>query len=273
MDAFLIVVEGAKPGKVRLKLPTIIGRSAEADVKVRNSQISRQHCEIYEFEGELAVRDLDSSNGTFVNAERITEPTFLGPGDELQVGPLTLRADYQPQAPESLDDTPADDALSADVATDAVAIDSVTTDKVAAGTMQAAHDETPAATAPDPTANHKDADQSVMDEQPITAESSDASISSVMRYNETDQGSFIGIEELGDAPALDDPSHSQLTALAGEGTLPADDPSHSQIANLAGEAAEPIDEQAAAFNFQTEKKSQVDTRDAALTDFLKKLDS
>jgi len=99
MDAKLRVVDGAKPAIIRLRLPTVVGRSNAATLKVRNSQISRKHCEIDEYEGELVVRDLGSSNGTFVNNQRISEMTFLSPGDELRVGPLTLRAEYEMAEP------------------------------------------------------------------------------------------------------------------------------------------------------------------------------
>ncbi len=104
MDAKLRVINGAKPALIRLRLPTIIGRSSEANLKVRNSQVSRKHCEIDQYEGELVVRDLGSSNGTYVNDHRIAETTFLSPGDELRIGPLLLRAEYElaePAAEES----------------------------------------------------------------------------------------------------------------------------------------------------------------------------
>jgi hypothetical protein len=104
MDAKLRVINGAKPAIIRLRLPTVIGRSSEAHLKVRNSQVSRKHCEIDQYEGELVVRDLGSSNGTYVNDHRIVETTFLSPGDELRIGPLRLRAEYElaePVAEES----------------------------------------------------------------------------------------------------------------------------------------------------------------------------
>ena len=123
MDAKLRIVDGATPALIQLRLPTVVGRSNTATLKVRNSQISRKHCEIDEYEGELIVRDLDSSNGTFVNGQRIAETTFLSPGDELRVGPLTLRAEYEitespdtdtggppdPHAEDVVDEEPATD--------------------------------------------------------------------------------------------------------------------------------------------------------------------
>ena len=95
MEAFLIVISGAKRARLPLKLPTIIGRSDDSNLKVKAAAISRRHCELYEYEGELAVKDLGSSNGTFVNDVRIDVPAFLSPGDELRVGKVTFQADYE----------------------------------------------------------------------------------------------------------------------------------------------------------------------------------
>ena len=46
----------------------------------------------------LVVNDLGSSNGTFVNGESIDEPTFLFPGEQLQIGKVVFEAEYE--APE-----------------------------------------------------------------------------------------------------------------------------------------------------------------------------
>ena len=90
IEAKLIVVEGATEAEIRLKLPTIIGRSGEASLKVRTSVVSREHCRLYEKDGALYVEDLNSSNGTFVNEEKITAITPIATGDFLTVGPVTL---------------------------------------------------------------------------------------------------------------------------------------------------------------------------------------
>ena len=92
MKAKLEVVSGAKPACLEIRMPTVIGRSNSATVKLRGSTVSRQHCELYEYEGQVVVRDLESSNGTVVNGHKIEAPTFLTPDDLLTVGPVTLRA-------------------------------------------------------------------------------------------------------------------------------------------------------------------------------------
>ncbi|QGJ71108.1 Hypothetical protein PBC10988_28110 [Planctomycetales bacterium 10988] len=74
-------------------LPIRIGRSRQADLPIAHAQISRDHCEIYELQGALVVRDNGSANGTYINDDAIFEE-LLKPGDRLKIGPLTFRADY-----------------------------------------------------------------------------------------------------------------------------------------------------------------------------------
>ncbi|MEK6269460.1 MAG: FHA domain-containing protein [Planctomycetales bacterium] len=90
IEAKLIVIEGATEAEISLKLPTVVGRSGEAALKVRTSVVSRKHCRLYEKNGTLFVEDLNSSNGTFVNEEKIANATKIGTGDFLTVGPVTL---------------------------------------------------------------------------------------------------------------------------------------------------------------------------------------
>jgi pSer/pThr/pTyr-binding forkhead associated (FHA) protein len=95
MYAKLVVVAGAQPTTITLRrLPAVVGRSGQSSLMVRQPFVSRWHCEIYEHDGELVVRDLDSANGTFVNGLRIDGPTLLFPGDQLRVGTVVFRAEY-----------------------------------------------------------------------------------------------------------------------------------------------------------------------------------
>jgi len=104
MEAKLIVVSGkANKSEIALNLPTVIGRSRDVKLTVAHPMISRQHCEIYEVDGLLMIRDLGSLNGTVVKGQRISEAP-LCPGDELTVGPLTFRAEYEYQG--DLDSVP-----------------------------------------------------------------------------------------------------------------------------------------------------------------------
>ncbi len=95
MEAKLIVVGGkTNRGEIPLKLPTTIGRSRQATLTVAHPMISRQHCEIYERDGLLMLRDLGSLNGVLLGDKRVNLAP-LPPGTEFTVGPLTLRVEYQ----------------------------------------------------------------------------------------------------------------------------------------------------------------------------------
>jgi pSer/pThr/pTyr-binding forkhead associated (FHA) protein len=95
MDAKLVVVGGnARPAEIKLNLPVTIGRGRKASLMLPHPHISREHCEIFEVNGQLVVRDLESMNGTFVNNERVRE-SILAPGAVLTLGPITFRAVYE----------------------------------------------------------------------------------------------------------------------------------------------------------------------------------
>lgn len=75
------------PGGIRT-----IGRATGADFIIDAALISRVHCRLTALpDGGLEIRDLDSTNGTFVNGQRI-ETARLSPGDRVQVGRVELVA-------------------------------------------------------------------------------------------------------------------------------------------------------------------------------------
>ena len=75
------------PGSVRT-----IGRAAGADFIVDAALVSRVHCRLTALaDGKLEVRDLGSTNGTFVNGNRV-ETATLASGDTLGVGRVELIA-------------------------------------------------------------------------------------------------------------------------------------------------------------------------------------
>jgi pSer/pThr/pTyr-binding forkhead associated (FHA) protein len=67
-----------------------IGRAPGADFIVDAALVSRVHCRVTALpDGGLELRDLDSTNGTFVNGKRI-ETARLSTGDRIQVGRVEL---------------------------------------------------------------------------------------------------------------------------------------------------------------------------------------
>ena len=68
----------------------VLGRDQSADVTLDDPQISRRHVRLTAAQGGLVVHDLESTNGTYVNGERVTAAE-LREGDELRIGELTLQ--------------------------------------------------------------------------------------------------------------------------------------------------------------------------------------
>jgi predicted component of type VI protein secretion system len=77
------------------KFPFVIGRSRDAHCSLRWVFISRRHCQFVWADGKILLQDLESCNGTFVNGRRICEPTPVDHGDEISLGPLSLRVFVQ----------------------------------------------------------------------------------------------------------------------------------------------------------------------------------
>ena len=79
--------------QVTFRLPAgsvkTIGRSAGAEFIVDAALVSRLHCQLTATADRLQVKDLDSTNGTFVNGKRV-QSAELYDGDKLSVGRLDL---------------------------------------------------------------------------------------------------------------------------------------------------------------------------------------
>ncbi|MDQ2908110.1 MAG: FHA domain-containing protein [Candidatus Eremiobacteraeota bacterium] len=82
----LRVEEEGRTRTVRASLPITIGRAPTATLVIPDAQVSRLHARIDLFDGVLGVRDLDSRNGTLLNARPIDGLRALHDGDEIDVG-------------------------------------------------------------------------------------------------------------------------------------------------------------------------------------------
>jgi DNA-binding response OmpR family regulator len=79
-----------------------IGRLADSDIVIVDRLASRRHAVLERQQGQYAIRDQGSRNGTFVNGQRISEPHVLRDGDEIQIG-LEFKALYiDPEATGAL---------------------------------------------------------------------------------------------------------------------------------------------------------------------------
>jgi pSer/pThr/pTyr-binding forkhead associated (FHA) protein len=79
----------------------VIGRKNTCDLRIPLTSVSRRHCELSVVDGQIKLRDMGSSNGTFHNSIRVQE-TVLSAGDEVVVGPVvfTVVVDGKPEVIE-----------------------------------------------------------------------------------------------------------------------------------------------------------------------------
>jgi hypothetical protein len=87
----LLTVEGVPPGVVyEVERTSRIGRSDESDIVLNDLSVSRTHAVLEINAGRPTLRDLESTNGTFLNGRRIRAET-LHDGDEVQLGNTRMR--------------------------------------------------------------------------------------------------------------------------------------------------------------------------------------
>ena len=78
---------------------TTIGRVEDNTFPIAEPSISSHHCEVLLRGSEVLVRDLNSTNGTFINGEKVTEKVLV-PGQILRLGQIEMRLETDaPPAP------------------------------------------------------------------------------------------------------------------------------------------------------------------------------
>jgi pSer/pThr/pTyr-binding forkhead associated (FHA) protein len=96
----LVVAAGPHEGRtIPLVLPFVIGRAAGCHLRPASALVSHEHCVIENRDGRAVIRDLRSTNGTFLNEDLLLADCPLNDGDEVQVGPLRfiVRIEGAPQ--------------------------------------------------------------------------------------------------------------------------------------------------------------------------------
>jgi pSer/pThr/pTyr-binding forkhead associated (FHA) protein len=102
----LVVLKGRSAQQaVKLQPSAVmtVGRQDGCQLRIASSQVSRKHCELGIRDGKLYVRDLKSSNGTFVDGAKIEGEVELTPGQVLTVGNVVFRVELEgaPRRPAS----------------------------------------------------------------------------------------------------------------------------------------------------------------------------
>jgi len=87
---YYFIAEESPTFKLKVKKVTnVVGREGTCDVYVESNQVSRRHCLLQVTERGLLVKDLESTNGTFVNGIPITDG-YINEGDRLSLGTYVM---------------------------------------------------------------------------------------------------------------------------------------------------------------------------------------
>ena len=87
---YYFIPEESPTFKLKVKKVTnVVGREGTCDVYVESNQVSRRHCLLQGTERGLLVKDLESTNGTFVNGTPITDG-YINEGDRLGMGTYVM---------------------------------------------------------------------------------------------------------------------------------------------------------------------------------------
>jgi predicted component of type VI protein secretion system len=92
MELKLVVANGKLAGK-EISVSSrkfVIGRGEDCQLRPQSHLVSRRHCAILIEDNSAAIEDLGSTNGTFVNGERLTARHELKTGDHIKVGMLEV---------------------------------------------------------------------------------------------------------------------------------------------------------------------------------------
>lgn len=97
LSAFLVVTSGPQQGKrYGLRPISRIGRDLRYDIRPHDPEISRHHSAL-KFNGAgFTIQDTGSTNGTFVNEEKVTAERELENGDIVRVGRTSMRFEHTP---------------------------------------------------------------------------------------------------------------------------------------------------------------------------------
>src|SRR5215472_1322308 len=94
--AKLVVLSAGMTGRTHdLKVDkTTIGRVEDNTFQIAEPSVSSHHCEIILRGSDVVVKDLNSTNGSYINGEKITE-SVLKPGQVLRLGQIEIRLDTE----------------------------------------------------------------------------------------------------------------------------------------------------------------------------------
>jgi pSer/pThr/pTyr-binding forkhead associated (FHA) protein len=91
MAKLVVLSEGLTGLTYELKVDkTTVGRLEDNTFQIAEASVSSHHCEVIQRGNDIVVKDLSSTNGTFINGEKIAEAA-LKPGQILRLGQVEMR--------------------------------------------------------------------------------------------------------------------------------------------------------------------------------------
>lgn len=92
---FTVFKEGQALKTINVALPVVIGRGTDSTLTIKHPLLSRRHCEVYDENGQVMVKDLASLNGTFVNESRVETSLPLSSGAKLKLGSVEMQVVFE----------------------------------------------------------------------------------------------------------------------------------------------------------------------------------
>src|SRR5690349_1978580 len=92
MAKLVVLSEGLTGQSYELKVDkTTIGRVEDNTFQITQPSISSHHCEVLLRGNDVVIKDLNSTNGTFINGQQVTGEGVLKPGQVLRLGQVDIR--------------------------------------------------------------------------------------------------------------------------------------------------------------------------------------
>lgn len=102
MVKLVVLSEGFVGKRCELKTDKLtIGRVEDNGFQIPEGSVSGRHCEVHLKEGKVYVKDLGSTNGTFVGGKKVNSETLLRPGKILRLGQVEIRLETEKNAGET----------------------------------------------------------------------------------------------------------------------------------------------------------------------------
>jgi pSer/pThr/pTyr-binding forkhead associated (FHA) protein len=79
-----------RPSTAKLAASMTVGRGPECELRLEDTYASNQHARLFGKNGAWYVEDLGSTNGTFVNDQKLAAPALVQPGDRIRIGTTVL---------------------------------------------------------------------------------------------------------------------------------------------------------------------------------------